>query len=161
MTMKRAVAIAFALGATPLIAQDEILVADEAAAFTAAGFVERDGQWIACADDATESYRPGSIEQVLDANGDGLPEAVISEGSTFCYGMEGAGYFIVSRQVDGSWKTITSGSGIPIFLETRGSRGWADLAVGGPGFCFPVLRWNGSEYAFNRYEYEGKRCSPG
>ena len=36
--------------------------------------------------------------------------------------------------------------------------GWPDIQVGGPGFCFPVLRWNGKEYILNRHEYEGKPC---
>ena len=38
--------------------------------------------------------------------------------------------------------------------------GWPDIQMGGPGFCFPVWRWNGSAYALNRFEYEGKRCKP-
>ena len=37
---------------------------------------------------------------------------------------------------------------------------WPDISVGGPGFCFPVERWNGKEYKLNRFEYEGKRCKP-
>lgn len=144
----------------PALAQGEMLPTDEPAAFAAAGFVEQDGKWVACVDDPTESYSAGKIEQVIDANGDAQPEAVIAEGSLFCYGMQGAGYYIVSRQADGSWKLLTSGSGIPIFLETMGADGWRDLQIGGPGFCFAVERWNGSEYVLNRYEYEGKRCNP-
>jgi len=35
-----------------------------------------------------------------------------------------------------------------------------DMSVGGPGFCFPVLRWNGKAYVQNRYQYEGKACRP-
>lgn len=38
--------------------------------------------------------------------------------------------------------------------------GWPDISVGGPGFCFPVERWNGKEYKLHRFEYEGKRCKP-
>lgn len=74
--------------------------------------------------------------------------------------MQGAGYSVVSRQADGSWKLITSGSGVPSFLEAKGADGWPDLEIGGPGFCFAVERWNGSEYVLNRHEYEGKRCKP-
>lgn len=146
--------------AAPALAQGEMLPTEEGAAFAAAGFIERDGKWTACPDDVTESYTAGQIEQVLDANADGQPEAVISEGSSFCYGMQGAGYSIVSRQKDGSWKLVTSGSGMPSFLETKGANGWPDIQVGGPGFCHPVERWNGTEYVLNRHEYEGQRCNP-
>jgi hypothetical protein len=47
---------------------------------------------------------------------------------------------------------------VPRFLATRGKDGWPDLEVGGPGFCFPVQRWNGRAYAQHRMEYEGKPC---
>lgn len=134
--------------------------ADEAAAFKAAGFKKQGGKWRGCEDPGTASYRGGQIEQVLDANGDGLPEAVIAENSTFCHGMEGAGYAIVSKQADGKWRLVTKGSGIPEFLATKGAGGWPDISVGGPGFCFPVERWNGKAYVLNRHEYEGKRCKP-
>ena len=49
---------------------------------------------------------------------------------------------------------------MPEFLATKGVGGWPDLSLGGPGFCFAVMRWNGRAYVFNRNEYEGKRCRP-
>jgi hypothetical protein len=49
---------------------------------------------------------------------------------------------------------------MPNFLATKGVGGWPDIEMGGPGFCFPVWRWNGKAYALNRFEYEGKRCKP-
>ena len=47
---------------------------------------------------------------------------------------------------------------MPDFLATKGVGGWPDIEMGGPGFCFPVWRWNGKAYALNRFEYEGKPC---
>ena len=141
-------------------AQTTLSATDEAAAFRAAGFTRVAGQWRGCEDPGTASYTPGALEQVADLNSDGLPEAIVTEGSLFCYGSQGAGYFLVSKQADGGWKLITSGSGIPHALETKGAGGWADLEIGGPGFCFPVERWNGSEYELNRHQYEGKACKP-
>ena len=146
--------------ATPAFAQATLSAADQAAAFTAAGFTRIDGQWRACEDPGTASYSAGTIDQVTDLNGDGQPEAIISESSSFCYGMQGAGYMLVSKQAGGGWKLITSGSGIPSPLATKGAGGWPDLQIGGPGFCFAVERWNGSEYTLNRHEYEGKACRP-
>lgn len=136
----------------------ELSEADRAAVFKAAGAVRKKGMWIICADEPN----PGgaAIETVRDLNGDGRPEAVVSEGGTFCYGHAGTGFQLLSQQADGSWRVMTGGSGMPEFLKTRGAGKWPDISVGGPGFCFPVERWNGKEYALNRFEYEGKRCKP-
>lgn len=56
--------------------------ADQAAAFKAAGFTLKGKQWRAC-DDPTPSYTPGTLQEVRDLNGDGQPEAVITEGGTY------------------------------------------------------------------------------
>jgi hypothetical protein len=134
---------------------------DEEAAFKAAGFTRRGEQWrSACDDPGTTSYTPGAIETVRDLDGDGRPEAVITEGGTYCYGHAGTGFTVVSKQADGSWKRIHSDTGIASFLPTRGAGGWPDIEVGGPGFCFPVVRWDGREYRLHRHQYEGKPCKP-
>jgi len=161
-----------ALGVTPQTAQSvppptgkasvaTLQAADEAAAFKAAGFTKRGGAWRSgCNDPGTASYSPGSIAKVADVNGDGLPEVVLTEGGTFCYGHTGQGFWLVSKLANGSWKVMSSGTGIPEFLKTQGVGGWPDISVGGPGFCFPVERWNGKEYKLQRWEYEGKACKP-
>jgi hypothetical protein len=131
--------------------------AQEAAAFKAAGFKLDGKQWRAC-DDASPSYTPGAVEQVRDFNGDGHVDAVITEGSTNCYGSAEVGYSIVSQQADGAWKLMAQGQGMVTFLTTKGVGGWPDIEVGGPGFCFPVLRWNGKEYVLHGHQYEGKPC---
>jgi hypothetical protein len=133
--------------------------ADEAAAFTAAGFKHRGNRWQAC-DDPTPGYSPGVIQMVDDLNGDGRPEAIITEGGSYCYGNAGAGYSLVSKRSDGSWRLITNGTGILQVLPIRGVGGWPDIEIGGPGFCFPVERWNGSRYKLLRYHYEGRPCRP-
>jgi hypothetical protein len=133
--------------------------ADEAAAFRAAGYAKQGKHWRgACDDPGTASYMPPVIETVRDLNGDGRPEAVIVEGGTYCYGNTGQGFQLVSQQADGSWRLIMGDTGIPNFLATRGGDGWPDIEVGGPGFCFPVKRWNGRAYVQHRMEYEGKPC---
>ncbi|MCO5124019.1 MAG: hypothetical protein M9915_09800 [Rhizobacter sp.] len=135
--------------------------AEEAAAFKSAGLKKRGGQWQSdCGDPGTASYSPGRIAQVLDANGDGLPEAVIDEGSTYCYGGAEHGYWVVSKTAGGAWRLVTSGTGMVEFLKTKGVDGWRDISIGGPGFCFPVQRWNGKAYKLQRWEYEGKVCKP-
>jgi len=135
--------------------------ADQCKALQAAGFAKRGSQWrSACEDPGTPSYTPGAIESVHDLNGDGQPEAVITEGGTYCYGDAGQGYWLVGKQANGAWKVLTHGTGMVGFLPTQGVGGWPDIQIGGPGSCFPVERWNGKEYQLQRYEYEGKPCKP-
>jgi hypothetical protein len=146
--------------AVPASAQVNLSPTDRAAAFKAAGFKMQGRQWRACEDPGTAGYSPGKIEMVRDLNGDGRPEAVITEGSTFCFGGDETGYTIVSKQPDQSWKRITEGTGVVTVLGTKGAAGWPDLEIGGQGFCFPVTRWNGRAYVLQRHQYEGKPCRP-
>lgn len=149
-----------AVAATPPAVIAALNPADRSAAMAAAGFRLEDGRWRSdCDDPGTPSYTPGTIETLGDLNGDGRPEALVVEGGTYCFGNSGQGYSLVSKQADGGWRLITSGIGFPEFLATTGRDGWPDLSVGGPGFCFPVLRWNGSEYRLNRQEYQGRPCT--
>ncbi|MDF3933359.1 hypothetical protein [Pseudomonas citronellolis] len=154
--------LAFLLLATafPAVAAPTLSPADSAAAFKAAGYTLKGKDWRSDCDDGSPSYTPASLDQVADLNGDGRPEALISEGGTACYGATGAGYSLVSQQADGSWKLVTRGTGMVSFLGSKGVGGWPDIEVGGPGFCFPVERWNGKEYALHGHQYEGKPCKP-
>ena len=157
--MKSPLLLTLALFAVPVMAAGPTLSpAEQAAVFKAAGAVQRGTLWMMCEDEPN----PGgaTIDSVADLNGDGQPEVIVTEGGTFCYGRSEMGYALVSRQPNGGWKRITSGAGIPQVLKTRGTAGWPDLSIGGPGFCFPVERWNGREYVLNRHEYEGKPCRP-
>lgn len=157
--MPAALLLAGLVAGQPAHAQEAGLFgADRDAAFKAAGAVQRGDRWVVCTDDP--QVDGASIDEVRDLNGDGLPEAVVSEGGTFCNGAAGIGFSLVSKQADGSWRNMLQSGGIPEFLATKGTGNWPDVSVGGPGFCFPVLRWNGREYALHRHEYEGKPCTP-
>ena len=135
--------------------------AEQTAVFKAAGFKLKGKEWLSCdTGDSGAPYDPGVIGEVRDLNGDGRPEAVVTEGGSYCYGNTGTGFTLLSKQANGSWRVITGNTGIPEFLKTRGKDGWPDISVGGPGFCFPVERWNGKTYELNRFEYEGKHCKP-
>lgn len=135
-----------------------VSAAERKAIYKAAGALQRGERWIICADDPNGTG--ANIELVRDLNGDGRPEAVVSEGGAFCHGHAGTGFQLLSRQADGRWRRVTGDSGIPEFLKARGRDGWPDLSIGGPGFCFPVQRWNGRAYVVHRHEYEGKPCRP-
>lgn len=137
--------------------------ADETAVFEAAGFRHEQSQWRLC-DDANAleepTYYPGEISRVRDLDGDGRPEAIVTEQGVGCYGLVGTFFVLVSQQHDRSWQAVYASPGIPEFLSTKGEGGWPDLLIGGPGLCFPVLRWNGNAYALDRHEYQGQPCQP-
>jgi hypothetical protein len=101
---------------------------------------------------------PARLDAIGDVDGDGQPEAMLSEDNGGCYGATGSGFALVSRAANGSWRLMAKGPGIPTMLPTRGAAGWPDLEIGGPGFCFPVLRWNGRAYAQQRMAYDGRPC---
>jgi hypothetical protein len=154
--------IAFGWGLPALAeypANINLSVEEQTAVFKAAGFKLMGKEWRACdTEDSGAPYSPGVIEAVRDLNGDGRPEAVVTEGGSYCYGSAGSGFQLLSKQKNGSWRVMIGNNGIPEFLKTRGVGRWPDISIGGPGFCFPVVRWNGKEYKLNRYEYQGKRC---
>ena len=130
------------------------------AVFQAAGFTRRGRQWRHCDDPGTAGASAGEVGQVVDLNGDGRPEVVLVEGGSFCYGHTGQAYWLMSQRGDGRWQVLANGIGIVEVLPTRGSGGWADLSIGGPGLCFPVLRWNGREYQLQGWQYDGQPCQP-
>src|SRR4030095_14987848 len=127
---------------------------DRSAIFKAAGFVQRGGAWRTrdCEGLEGESYTPGTVDLYGDLNGDGRADALISEGSGICYGNTGTHFWLLSKQPTGSWKVLLSELGIADPLKIKGTGGWPDISIGGPGFCFPIYRWNGKAYVLNRFE---------
>jgi hypothetical protein len=154
--------VSFALAAAlaPVHARAaDLAAADRAAVFKAAGATRQgDGRWLICSDDPQTSG--ASIDEVRDLNGDGLPEAVVNEDGTFCNGASGTRFALLSKQADGGWRSMLASEGMADFLPTKGKDGWPDVSIGGPGFCFPVMRCNGCALVFNRNEYTGMRGMP-
>ena len=95
-----------------------------------AGGFKHDGKaWKGC--EGSSSVDKDGVE-IKDLNGDGRPEAVITDSSTECYGKAGQGFTILMA-VPGGWKTMAHETGIPMFLDARGAQGYPDIEVGGPG----------------------------
>ena len=122
--------------------------ADRAAAFRAAGVTPVGGRYLAC-----DKSQEMQIE-IRDLNGDGRPDAVITDGGTECYGMTGQGFTLVTNDANGAWRRLYQSQGIPTFQASRGVGGWPDIENGGPGFCHPVMRWNGRDYVTVRWNAE-------
>lgn len=158
LTIACAAAFALAFASHAVNAQaPQISAAERAAVLKAAGATQLGGRWVICTEDPNTGG--AVVDRVDDLNGDGRPEAVVSEDGTFCNGHAGLGFVLLTKAPAGGWTVVHQSSGIPQFLVTKGAGGWPDIEVGGPGFCFPVLRWNGREYALERRQYEGKACS--
>ena len=125
--------------------------AERATIFKAAGFMPTAGRYLMC-----DRQTPLGLE-TRDINGDGRLDALVLDSGLECYGSTETGFALLTRTAAGKWTKLHNSPGVPRFLTTR-ANGWPDLEVGGPGFCFPVLRWTGKEYASYRKQYRGKPC---
>lgn len=131
----------------------EVTAAERAAIFKAAGHVPTAGRYLMC-----DRETPLELE-TRDINGDGRLEAVVIDGGTECYRNTGAGFTLLTRTAAGRWAVMYESMGIPTFLPSKVG-GWPEIEVGGPGFCFPILRWTGKQFVIARHAYEGKACRP-
>lgn len=124
--------------------------ADKAAVYRAAGFKQAGREWRRCGDEPRPaSYQPGAIADVLDLNGDGRPEAVVTESSMVCYGQQGSWFGVYSKEANGTWRQVMDMDGVFSVMKTR-ANGWLEIMAGGPGFTHPAFRYNGKEYVQNR-----------
>lgn len=128
--------------------------ADREAAFRAAGFPAVRGKHPGC------DKRAEATIEIRDLNGDGRPDALVSDYGSECYGSTEQGFVIVTKDAAGTWKKLYASPGIPTFQTTRGAGGWPDIENGGPGFCFPIQRWNGADYVNVRWKaYQPGACA--
>ena len=135
---------------------------DRDGALRAAGYRQRGGTWMAsCEADVKpvpkDSWYGLESAEMRDLNGDGIAEAVISGGSSYCFGNTGLSFKLLVQSGSG-WKLMADSMGIPAFYPRKGIA-WPDIEIGGPGSdCFPFLRWDGREYAYGGRSLEGRIC---
>lgn len=120
--------------------------AERTAIFKAAGFKQQGDAWRRCEEETPmASSQPGSIE-LVDLNGDGKPEAVVTESSLFCYGAIEGLVVVLTKGDEGGWRKILDDTGMHLVKDTKHG-GWLDVEVGGPGLQKqPVYHWNGKTY---------------
>ena len=85
----------------------------------------------------------------VDMNKDGKEEIFVGLGSTALFGDIGQTFFIFIKQGTTYVQHGEISGGLPVVL-TSTNLGYNDILIGGPGFEYPVLRWNGSKYALHR-----------
>lgn len=129
-----------------LVAAAPLAPAEQAAVYKAAGLMNASGRQTTCAS-AEPSWPKSELAiEPVDLNGDGKPEAFVTESNAACYGNTGMAFTVVARDAGGRWQRVGGSVGMPATLKTR-QKGWADIEVGGPGFGrMPVMRWTGSGY---------------
>jgi hypothetical protein len=121
--------------------------AERSAIFEAAGFEQHGTEWRRCDDEpVAASSTPGKI-QLVDLNGDGTPEAFVTETSLSCYGSDEGFVALLSKGKNGAWRIVIDAIGT-YRVRKKKHGGWADVAIGGPGTGpAAVYRWNGTGYA--------------
>lgn len=91
--------------------------------------------------------------EVIDLNQDGQPEVFTQVFGTCLGGGAGVQLNLFIKNKTGQWQPQFGFPGMYTILKTQ-NKGYPDIEIGGPGFCFPIWRWNGQEYAIH------KRCEP-
>ena len=87
----------------------------------------------------------GQVDET-DLNGDGIVEVFVIAGNTCTSGMAGSSITLFIQDAEGRYGPhLGFPAGGWTRLETSNA-GFPDLAIGGPGFCEGVWRWDGTTY---------------
>lgn len=129
-----------------------LTAAEKSQLFNKTGFtLTKDSKQFAFSDD------PGSLEFPFDVtilpadlNNDGKEELFLIFGNSYTSGNTGSNVLLFIKDKQGNYQSNFGFSGTtPLIMPTK-NLGFPDLLIGGPGLEFPVWRWNGKEYVFNR-----------
>lgn len=85
-----------------------------------------------------------------DFNKDGKEEIFILFGNSYTSGNTGSSIAMFVKDAKGSYVDQLGFPGTAPDVLATANLGYPDLLIGGPGMEFPVWRWNGKAYAFNR-----------
>jgi hypothetical protein len=111
--------------------------------------LSKDGKQFILDDEAAE-FPFDAFVYPTDMNKDGKEEIFILFGNSYTSGMTGSSIVVFIADKAGAYKMNLGFPGtLPDGLATA-NLGYNDLLVGGPGFEFPVWRWNGKEYVFSK-----------
>lgn len=93
-----------------------------------------------------EDFPFDAIVYPLDLNSDGTEEVCVVFGNSYTSGMAGSSVLLLIAGKAGKYQLNLGFPGVvPDAFPTK-NLGYPDLMIGGPGFTFPVYRWNGIEY---------------
>jgi len=138
------VALLFAEGHGGLSSADQLLI------FQSVGLVV-DSTGTGFVDDIC-GQPGGAAVSFSDWNGDGKPEVLVIAGNSCTSGMAGSSAVLFIKDSAGTYLPNLGFPASSADPQPSSSLGYPDLLIGGPGFCFPVWRWNGKEYDYLKNE---------
>jgi hypothetical protein len=102
----------------------------------------------------TACDQPADAEATFsDWNGDGNTEVLVVFGNTCTSGMAGSSVVLfIKDSARAGYSTNLGFPGASADPQATSNLGYPDLLIGGPGFCFPIWRWNGTEYEYLKNE---------
>lgn len=96
----------------------------------------------------SEEFEVTLLPYVTDMNKDDNEEVFIVMQSGALFGNTGESFSLFTKNNKGSFEIQPElGGGIAMILSSK-NLGYPDIAIGGPGFKFPVFRWNGKKYKY-------------
>lgn len=85
-----------------------------------------------------------------DLNKDGKEEIFVSFGNGYTSGNTGSSISLFIKDAKGVYQQHLGFPGMVPDALASASQGYPDLLIGGPGFEYPVWRWNGKTYNLHR-----------
>lgn len=129
----------------------KLTVAEKNQLATALGFVlSKDKEQPFALDADSKEYPFNATVFPVDMNKDGKEEIFVHFGNSYTSGNTGTSIALFIKNSSGVYQNHLGFPGmLPDVLGTV-NQGYPDLLIGGPGFEYPVLRWNGKTYAHHR-----------
>jgi hypothetical protein len=110
-------------------------------------------------DSTGKGFLDTSCDQPADAvvtfsdwNGDGNKEVLVIFGNSCTSGMAGSSAVLFIKDSAGQYQPNLGFPASSAEPQSTSNLGYPDLLIGGPGFCFPLWRWNGTAYDFLKSE---------
>ncbi|MEO8794806.1 MAG: hypothetical protein ABI390_05015 [Daejeonella sp.] len=127
--------------------KSKLSVAEKNEIFTNTGFVLTGNKDLPFAADNQDAlnYPYDANVYVTDLNNDGNEEIFIVFGNSYTSGMTGSSAVLFIKNNVGKF-AVNLGFPASLSVLPTSHLGYPDLLIGGPGFEFPVWRWNGKEY---------------
>lgn len=88
--------------------------------------------------------------QFPDLNADGVIEVLVTYGNACMSGLAGSSVALFVKDTSSHYRLNLGFPGMIAEVTSTMNQGHPDLVIGGPGFCFPVWRWDGKEYVHHR-----------
>jgi len=113
-----------------------------------------DGLWLAVDSagtgfvDQSCGQPAGAVVTFSDWNGDGNTEVLVISGNSCTSGMAGSSAVLFIKDSAGTYRPNLGFPAASADPQSTSNLGYPDLLIGGPGFCFPLWRWDGTEYQY-------------